>query len=469
MAGQVVPGSTAQSFEGVAAILGAGEICWDWWYFFGGLGKMEIPPTLFFGACNVFFEILHDEVGICFWGIENDDSVGSDLKRNMATSLCTLTLLYPFQVFKSWCSDCTWIMMPIVGLHHIISLKGKPFKTKTSTYNLYIPFNTTVFVGHFWAWRPINTNPPPSLPDMFFNASEWPQRFSSSSCELVAETLGNWGPWPPFWSTAKFDRIDLNETNGDFRLETSGCGNCDSCHRPTVLRVRNLCWSILTNGGNYVFKSKKFNLRWKSHEQNKNLGLFFKWTITIRSIKIWWLPTYTTGKYIHNWGVYYFELPKLPKNLGIDQPFQPRQLFWASAAGHVPYGNHQTMEKIKLFLRHWPINSIQTWYTFQCFLYQCIWIIEIFQLTFRPFLPREHIKMTMATHIKQNRSCFTFWSSILCFHHRTFDGMCCLGRRQDTLWLEKWSTSFEGIPGWWFQPIWKILVQLGIFPKRGWK
>ncbi len=25
------------------------------------------------------------------------------------------------------------------------------------------------------------------------------------------------------------------------------------------------------------------------------------------------------------------------------------------------------------------------------------------------------------------------------------------------------------ITGWWFQPIWKILVKIGIFPKSGWK
>ena len=31
------------------------------------------------------------------------------------------------------------------------------------------------------------------------------------------------------------------------------------------------------------------------------------------------------------------------------------------------------------------------------------------------------------------------------------------------------SLKLEIITSWWFQPIWKILVKLGIFPRKGWK
>ena len=85
---------------------------------------------------------------------------------------------------ESWC-------LVIAGLHHIISLKGKAFKTKTSTYNLYVPFKSFQHHGFFLGIFGHGDSPPTHnrlCLTFVFNASKWPQRFSSSSCELLAET-----------------------------------------------------------------------------------------------------------------------------------------------------------------------------------------------------------------------------------------------------------------------------------------
>ena len=87
----------------------------------------------------------------------------------------------------------SWKVLEITwNSHHIMALKGRAFKPKhPPTTNIYL--SPPRF---FWRHKGMDTHHhQPHLlclkyPSML--ASKWPQRFSSSSCELVANTFCKW-------------------------------------------------------------------------------------------------------------------------------------------------------------------------------------------------------------------------------------------------------------------------------------